>query len=200
MSTPSLWTLTADELLAQTAGPGATPGGGSVAPVAGALGLGLVLMALEISHKRADGPADLASAIAYGQSLLAALRADADADVAVFGQYMAALQLPKATDPEKATRQRAVQAAAVAATEVPLAAAHRLVAALQWAAGVRVHPSVQSDVLAGRDLLLGATHAVLRNVDINLPTIRDGAVQTALVGQATQVRAQLAQMSAALYG
>lgn len=200
MST-SLWDLSASELLTQTASAAPTPGGGSVAAVAGALGAGLVSMALEITQKRADAAAEVGEALHRGQTLVAALRADADADVQVFGQYMAALALPRQTESDKSARKQAIQTAVLAATHAPLAAAGRMLDAIDWAMDARalVHPTVQSDVLAGLDLLIGATHAALRNVDINLPSLTDSHVRAELAANAEAMRADLAALARVLY-
>ena len=45
----SLWSVRADELLARTTSADPTPGGGSIAAVTGALGVGLMQMALAVT-------------------------------------------------------------------------------------------------------------------------------------------------------
>ncbi|HTJ82692.1 MAG TPA: cyclodeaminase/cyclohydrolase family protein, partial [Polyangiaceae bacterium] len=149
-----------------------TPGGGSIACITGALGVALVEMAIVITRKAAaTGELDrVATALASARAELTAL---ADADVAAFGRYMAALALPKADDAEKAARKLAIQSAALEAARAPLDAAqvaHRALALAESAVSL-VKRSVLSDVLAGADILRGAAHAALRNVDINLPQI-----------------------------
>jgi formiminotetrahydrofolate cyclodeaminase len=52
-----------------------------------------------------------------------------------------------------------------------------------------VKTQVQSDILAGIDLLQGALDAVLRNVDINLPYVADDETRTRLAEQRDQLRA-----------
>jgi len=171
----SLWDHRLGDVLADTASSRPTPGGGSVAAVCGALGAGLVAMALEISRGKAtpEAGARIDQVLDATKQLLVALRDHADRDVAVFEGYLQALALPRTTEEDQATRQAARSAAAVAATEAPLACAADLVAvlALAEAAGAVARSQVLSDVAAGADLLIGALHAVLRNVDINLPSI-----------------------------
>lgn len=165
----SLWELTAAELLARTASARPTPGGGSVAALTGALGLGLVVMALEITAGRKDALPGLDELCSHCRELLDRLRAHPDRDVAAFEGYMAALGLPKSSEGEKAARRVALQEAARTASEAPLAAARDLLAALilsQRAAGL-AHRNVVSDVGAGAELLLGALRASLLNVDVN---------------------------------
>jgi formiminotetrahydrofolate cyclodeaminase len=50
----TLWDLRLNDFREATASGQPTPGGGSVAGVSATLGLGLVIMALEISSKRKD--------------------------------------------------------------------------------------------------------------------------------------------------
>lgn len=175
----SLWTSTAADLLARTASADPTPGGGSVACIAGAFGAGLVAMALEITAKSSGGDRAEEIEATRGQlhALIAALQRHADRDVEVFEAYMAALALPRADPAAAQARKVAIAEAALAATDAPLAAAADLVQVLEAAvAGRRLAKrQVASDVLAGADLVRGAVHAVLRNVDINLPAIADRA-------------------------
>jgi len=177
-----------------------TPGGGSVAAVSATLGLGLVIMALEISANRKDAlqPEENAALVAQARGLMARMSGDADDDVSAFAGYMAALKLPKQTDEEKAVRREALQAATRRATEAPLAAARHMVEALRLAAkaGPLSHTHVVSDVGAGTGLLDGALKAVLFNVDVNLPSLSDPALQTACRAERTALAAEGAALAA----
>src|SRR5205807_2479517 len=95
-----------------------TPGGGSVSMVNATFGLGLVIMALEITAKKPEPGSEmrLKELLDEARRLLAELSAHADADVAVFEGYMAAAKLPNKTDEEKARRKQARQDALVKAT------------------------------------------------------------------------------------
>ncbi|WP_407569419.1 cyclodeaminase/cyclohydrolase family protein [Deinococcus altitudinis] len=178
----SLLDLTVAELLAGTASGDPTPGGGSVAAVSGALGLGLVCMALEVSARRPDAPTDTGALLREATPLLERLKAHPDADVAAFEGYMAALALPKEGDVQKAARKQALGAAALSATLAPLAAARDLLTALELAerAARLAHRSIVSDVGAGTYLLGAALQATLLNVDINLGSLPEEARATAL--------------------
>jgi methenyltetrahydrofolate cyclohydrolase len=194
----TLWTLTLRDFLSATASAQPTPGGGSVACVTAAYGLGLVIMALEISRKRKDvaRPAEIDELIAEARPLLDLIAAAADADIAAFRDYMAALRLPKETGEQKRRRSTAMQEAVVRATESPLAAARLMVGALQLATRALplTHAHVVSDVAAGAGLLDGALTAVLLNVDINLPGLTDTAFQA----ECETARVHLAKEGAAL--
>jgi formiminotetrahydrofolate cyclodeaminase len=181
MSTPSLWDMGLAQFRDETASASPTPGGGSVAGVCATFGMGLVIMALEISVKRKDAQRidETAALIAAGRELMASLAADADEDVRAFQAYMAAMKLPKATDEEKTLRKGAMQEAARNATQAPLVAGRHILEALRLAeqAVSLSHLHVVSDVGAGAGLLEGSLKAVLFNVDINLPSLTDAALQ-----------------------
>jgi methenyltetrahydrofolate cyclohydrolase len=186
----SLWALTLEDFQRELASRAPTPGGGSAACVCGAFGLGLVSMALEIS-----APAPAASTSRSGRALEevladvralgAELQAHADRDVAAFNQYMSARKLPRTSPSERAAREHALSEAALAAARAPLEAARDLVRALELGleAAPLVKPTLASDVLGGADLLAGAVVAVLRNVDINLPSVHDVTLRAHLAAE-----------------
>ena len=175
--TSSVWSWTLADFRDRTAAPTPTPSGGSAAPVCAALGLGLVLMGLEITRKGAD--AELAAALdpllSSGSELLAHLSAHADSDIAAYQEHMKARSLPKGTAEEKAARHEQMQATLAAATESPLAAGRDIAAALGLASQAAKLCKLQilGDLVAGTDLLAGSLAAVLRSVDSNLPGLSD---------------------------
>lgn len=178
--TPSLWTQTLADFRTATASAEPTPGGGSVSLVSASLGMGLVLMALEITRRKPEAGTEAAldDLLARGRKLLELLGVQADEDVVVFQNFMSAYRLPKQTDDEKAARKKAVQEALVKATLAPLSAARSCVEALELAqqAAEKASKNVVSDVGAGAALLGGAVTAVLLNVDVNLPGLGDSVM------------------------
>lgn len=187
----SLWERTLRDVLRDAASASPTPGGGSIAPVTGAFGLALIVMALEVTQKRNPGDA-LARAIAEGRALLAQISEHAHRDVAAYAQYVQARALPKADEPQRELRRAALQAALREATRTPLAAAEACLAALRFGETSRtlVDGSIVSDVLAGADVLLGALKAVLRSVAVNLPAIADAAERQRFGERAEQIEAE----------
>ena len=109
------------------------------------------------------------------RALGAELQAHADRDVMAFNQYMRARKLPRTSPSDRAAREHALAEAALAAARAPLEAARDLVRALELGleAAPLVKATLASDVLGGADLLAGAVAAVLRNVDVNLPSVAD---------------------------
>ena len=161
----SLWALPASELLSKTASAEPTPGGGSIAAMTGALGVGLVQMALAVTADQ-----ELASLSRRLDAVQERIVPAADADVAAFESLMSAYRSPRSTDAEREQRREAIEAATVAATERPLALVAALVDALELSREAEsvVKPGIVSDVFAGRDIISGAAWAALRTVDINI--------------------------------
>jgi len=184
--TESIWDLSLQSALDQTASAAPTPGGGSIATVSASFGLGLVIMALEVSVKKQPAAA---AAVTQGRKLLAVLTPFVDRDVAVFGAYMEALRLPKGTEAEQAARDAARGAASLEAARTPLQAAEACLRALSFAhtSARHVHKNVWSDLLAGSDLLMGSIKAVLRTVDINLPMLQDEAARQQIADRAANL-------------
>ena len=169
-----MWVSTVEQLLQRTASADPTPGGGAVAAVTGAFGVGLIQMALEVTLGPAVSSAPLSDALLEHRrraaELQTAIAAAADEDVSEFDALMAAYRLPRDSEEQRQARQRAIDDATVTATQGPLALAERCIAAIELGDVVEalVKPTIVSDVQAGRDLLRGAAHAALRTADINL--------------------------------
>ncbi|HEX5658318.1 MAG TPA: cyclodeaminase/cyclohydrolase family protein [Polyangiales bacterium] len=178
----TLWDQTLSEFRDGIASARPTPGGGSVCAVTASLGLGLVIMALEITHKRTPQPA-----LQGARSLLAELSACADEDVRAFDAYLRAHRMP-----EGEQRERELRHAARLATEVPLTAARQVVTALELAAIVQASAHVHSDVIAGAELLHASLHGLFATLAMNLD-----ALELELREQAIAARAQLSTRAAA---
>jgi len=178
----SVWDTTLAKFLEDTASHAPTPGGGSVTMVSASLGLGLVIMALEISLKKKASRSELGAMedlLKTARQQMQLLTLQVEQDIIAFKQYMEAISLPKQTSAEKTRRQQAIQQAVLAATSVPLAAARDTLAAIEttMVAAQISHTQVISDVGAGATLLGGAIAGVLLNVDINLPHISDPEIK-----------------------
>jgi methenyltetrahydrofolate cyclohydrolase len=153
-----------------------------VASVCATLGVGLVVMGLEVTLRGAEPKtvALLEPLLRWGRELLERQSAYADRDVVVFEEYMRARSMPRGTDAEKAARSERLQRALVGATEVPLAAGHDIAAAIELSREtVEVcKPQVFGDVAAGADLLAGSLTAVLRSVDANLRGLAESPLRS----------------------
>jgi methenyltetrahydrofolate cyclohydrolase len=170
--TASLWDLPLGTFRDQTASAEPTPGGGSVCAVSGALGLGLVVMALEITRRKSspERTVSLDAALSEARATIAALSSAADEDVSVFATYMAAHGLPKQTEAEQQARTEALRLASHEAAKVPLSAARHTLKGLEIAeqAAELCSAHVISDVLAGAELVHAATLGLLVTLRMNL--------------------------------
>lgn len=170
--------MTVSQLLAALASPEPTPGGGTAAAIAGAMGTSLLLMVAGLAKSRNntdEEKAALATARAAIEPIAAKLTELADADAASFDGVMAAYRMPKATDEEKAARTRAIQAALRGATEVPLETLRACATALVHARVVadNGNTSADSDVGVAIGLLKAAASGAAANVRINLEGLKD---------------------------
>jgi glutamate formiminotransferase/formiminotetrahydrofolate cyclodeaminase len=188
----SLLTLPARDLLDAFAAPTPTPGGGSAAALAGALGASLLLMVARMPRTRTGADAERAGLDAASAALLPLrdrLAALVDEDTAAYGAVMAAFKRPKGTAEEMAARKAAIQSATRRATETPLHVMAATADALEAAATVATHGNANaaSDVRVAVSLLSAACAGARENVLINLPGLGD-AVRPALAADAERVR------------
>ncbi|MDF1792172.1 MAG: cyclodeaminase/cyclohydrolase family protein [Thalassobaculaceae bacterium] len=175
------------------------PGGGSVSSYTAAAGMALVVMALEVSIKKAEDTGPFVTLIDRGRSVIAELKTSLVADIDSFSAYMATLKMPKGTDADVAARKAAMGQAAVTSTAVPIAAAAHCVEGLRVAVEARAicRPTIMSDVYAGANLLEASCRSILLNVDANLGSIpaaadrtRYSEAKTDLLGEAADLLAK----------
>ncbi|GAB6067746.1 cyclodeaminase/cyclohydrolase family protein [Methylothermus subterraneus] len=164
--------------LDRLAGPSATPGGGSAAALMGAMGAALVSMVANLTlgkpkYQALEG--EMQALLQRAETLRERLAGAAEADIAAFDEVMAAYRLPKATETDRAHRQRAVQAALKAAAEVPLTCAHLCAEVLELCrqAAERGNPNAIIDAGVGALAAHAALKACALNVAANLNAIED---------------------------
>jgi glutamate formiminotransferase/formiminotetrahydrofolate cyclodeaminase len=154
-----------------------TPGGGSVAALAGALGAALAAMVARATlgkKKYADAEAAMNAVTSRADDLRAALTRLIVEDSAAFEEVMAAYRLPK-DDPN---RPAAIQTAIRRAAEVPLGAAQLAVETLDQLKVVASQGNVNaaSDAAAGALIANAALEAAAMNVLINVQSLEDTAL------------------------
>lgn len=186
--------MTVAQLMAALASPEPTPGGGTAAAIAGAMGTSLLLMVSGLAKSRTnteDEKAALAKAREAVEPIGATLTRLADDDTAAFNEVMAAYRLPKASDEEKAARTKAIQAGLRAATDVPLQTLRACVEALTHGRVVAEHgnASAASDVGVALGLLKAAAEGAAANVRINLASLKDEAYKSAVDAETTRLLA-----------
>jgi formiminotetrahydrofolate cyclodeaminase len=165
-------------LLDELAGSSATPGGGSAAALAGAMGAALLSMVcnLTIGKKQFVAVEDeMRGVLEEAEALRRQLTNLADADTRAFDRVMAAYRRPKETEEEQASRQAAIQRALQGATQVPLETAAACAAIVKLTAQViaKVNPNALSDAGTAALLAEAGLRGAQLNVGINLGSIRD---------------------------
>lgn len=176
-----------------------TPGGGSVAALAGALGAALVQMHAGLTVGKAGYEAvapQMREVLSRAQALRADLAEAARRDSEAYDAVVQAFAMPKGTDEEKARRREAIQAALIGAAQVPMQVARASVEVLQLAKQVaqKGNPSCICDSGVAGFMAFAALRGALLNVEINAKDIKAPDVVASLRAEA----AILQQKGAAL--
>ena len=175
---PGIVDFTVSEFLRQLAAEQPTPGGGSAAALAGALGAGLVRMVCvyTIARERYRDVDDRARRLlARAEELQGDFGRATEADAAAYQRFADAQQLPP--DSQGAARLAAVQQALRDSTDVPLdvaAAAGELVGLAHVAAEIG-NESLISDAAVAASLAFAAFQSARLNVELNAAGITDQA-------------------------
>lgn len=173
--------LTLDAFLGTLAAETPTPGGGTAAATAGAMGASLAEMVsvLTLSKEKYAASHEAVRPIreaakAAQTELLRLAREDSEA----YDEVVAARRLPKDTDEQKAVRSERIAQANRRAAEVPMRTAQVAVRLLQALPELveKGNPNAASDVGAAALLLDACAEGALLNVGINLSGIEDAAL------------------------
>jgi len=170
--------LTIASLVERLATSDPTPGGGSAAAIAGAMGAALVQMVVELTagrpaaadHEETLG--EIRTAAAARQSGLLDL---AERDAVAYDGVIRARRLPRDSQPEREARDAQLAAAIGEATRIPLATARAASEVLDLAE--RLAPignrNAISDVGVAALLAVAALRGAALNVQINLRSLTD---------------------------
>jgi formiminotetrahydrofolate cyclodeaminase len=166
------------KILAIAASDAPTPGGGSVSALVGALGVSMAAMVGNLTYGKsqyAAVEAEIKEITGRAYFIMSRLEKLMEDDIAAFGKFMSAYRLPKGTAEEKARRDEAIQKALQNATKSPLEIARTLLEALKITAQLsRIGNKMAiSDAGVAANVCEAAVHAVLLNVDINLPMVSE---------------------------
>ena len=193
------------KFLDELAGSGSTPGGGSAAALMGAAGAALVSMVcnLTIGKKNyADVEPEMRDVLRQSESLRHRLTGMINDDVAAFNQVMAAYDLPKNNEEEKARRAAAIQRALMQATQVPLNCAQACSEVMQLAkrAAEKGNVNVVSDAgVAVLAACAGLKSAAL-NVYVNTAAIKDEEFNEHKLAELDNVLADAGSFTDGVYG
>jgi len=176
----------------ETASESPAPGGGSISAYAGVLGASLATMVANLSsHKKGwdNRWKEFSDWAEKGQQYKDELIKLVDLDTAAFNKIMEGFSLPKATDEEKAARDKAIQDATKYAIEIPfkvMQAAHGSLTVIKAMAEVG-NPNSVTDAgvaaLCARTAVLGA----FMNVKINASGYKDKAFVDAVMEYGTEL-------------
>jgi formiminotetrahydrofolate cyclodeaminase len=186
--------MTVAQLMEALSSADPTPGGGTAAAIAGAMGASLLVMVTGLAKSRNNTDEEkraLANARAQLQPLTTHLTKLADADSESFNAVMAAYRLPKASDDEKAARSRAIQDGLRGATIVPLDTLRACADALAQGQAVAVHGNraAASDAGVAIELLRAAAAGAYANVRTNLGSIKDEGFTSSTGAEAARLSA-----------
>ncbi len=165
----------------ELAAPTPTPGGGSAAAYAGAMGAALVAMVAGVTigkKKYAEVEAEMQAIRVMAEKFRKELTQAVDDDASSFEILMATFKLPKETDEQKEARQSAIIKATLNAAHVPLHVAEDAVKVMELAIKCAKHglQSAMSDAMSGFAMSRAALTAAGYNVRINVNSLEDKSV------------------------
>ena len=164
-----------------------TPGGGSVAALAGSLGAALTSMVGNLTFgKKAYEELDEEIKVEMDknfkevQNSIKRLKEIVDEDTKAFDKVMEAFKMPKETEEEKKARTEAIQAGYKKALEVPLECAEECykVLKLQNVFAHYGNANAITDIGVGALLAVTGLEGAILNVKINLKSIKDEEYRT----------------------
>lgn len=192
----TLGDLSLPEFLTRLGSKAATPGGGSVAALTGALGAALGAMVVRLTEgnpKYAEGAAIIGPLLEELDRLANDLRGAIARDAAAYDAVMACFTLPKQSDQEKTARAAAIQSATLHAAEVPLEVAAKCarVAALAVTVAAHGNPNAITDAGSAAVLAQGAVECAGWNVLINAGSLKDAEAAARLRSDVARLTAQV---------
>ena len=186
------------EFVSSLAARTATPGGGSVAALVGAMGAALGAMVGWLTYGRRKyehHDKRIRRAIEPLERIRKELTVMVDRDTDAFTEYMAAVALPKSSADEQAARKQAMQQGLKNATLVPFRTIELADGAWEHILTVaRIGQfSSASDVEVGAKALEAAVFGAYRNVMINIPAVQDDEFKRDIVARAEKLNARAQQ-------
>jgi methenyltetrahydrofolate cyclohydrolase len=170
----------------------ATPGGGGVTAIMGAMAAALVSMVCRLTIEKNSSVAlqdEMKAVLARSERAREHLLALIDADVQAFEAVMAAYALPRGSAEQQAVRSPVIQAALHQATLVPLDCARSSAEVLELSMVVaeRGHLNAIGESGTAAQAANAALRAAALNVSINLGSIKDHAFAEARLAELEQI-------------
>ncbi|MFI5149565.1 MAG: glutamate formimidoyltransferase [Bacteroidia bacterium] len=194
-ATDKLTRMTLTGFANETASESAAPGGGSISAYAGALGVSLGVMVANLSsHKPGwdERWEEFSKEAEKGQHLKDQLLRLVNEDTNAFNKIMEALNLPKASDQEKAARTTAIQSATRYATEVPFKVMEISFQAMSLIKSMAEigNPNSVSDAGVGALCCRSAVMGAFLNVKINAGGLTDKTFSADILSRGRALEAQ----------
>ncbi len=180
-----------------------TPGGGSVAALAGALAASLASMVCNLTlAKKPEVPASetVQKVLERSERLRGELSTLIEQDASAYQGVLEAYRLPKASSQDKKQRSAAIQEAMEQAARVPLRAAEEAVEVLELLPSILETglSSAASDVGVAAYMAQAAVKGAALNVRTNLGSLRDETLAASLEEQLRSLEDRSGQSMAAL--
>jgi glutamate formiminotransferase/formiminotetrahydrofolate cyclodeaminase len=181
----------------------ATPGGGSAAAFAGAMGAALVAMVARLTvgkKKYANVEERMQEITSRADVLRAALHKAVTLDAQAFDSVMAAFRMPKKSAQEKTARAEEIERATHIAAEVPLQVCRDAVEVLALAAEVaeKGNQNALSDAGSAGAMANACLQAAGLNVKINAGSVSDREAAQSWLDEQAHLETQAAQSGQAL--
>ncbi|MFH1018814.1 MAG: glutamate formimidoyltransferase [Pseudomonadota bacterium] len=157
-----------------------TPGGGSVAALAGSIAAALASMVANLTQgkkKFASVHDEMVDVAVRGQGLKAELLSAVDRDTDAFNRVMDAFRMPKGTPEQESARAAAIEGATKGAAEVPLYVMEKVLPILELAriTAEKGNPASRSDAGVAASMARAASEGAYLNVKINTAGLKDRA-------------------------
>jgi glutamate formiminotransferase/formiminotetrahydrofolate cyclodeaminase len=183
----------------ELAAPTATPGGGSAAAYAAAMGAALISMVagLTIGKKKYAGvEAQMQAIRVRAESLRKELTQAVDDDSSAFEAVMGAFKLPKETEAEQTKRNGAIHVATLNAARVPLRVAKDAVKVMDLAlkCAKDANSNAISDAMSGFAMSRAALTAASYNVRINLNSLGDKSAGEKMLEELKEMEAKAEEL------
>lgn len=176
----SLTELSVNDFTKLLASDAPAPGGGSAAALSGALGAALISMVCRLTvgrEKFAEFETVVRETLAKADNLYSALLDCVTKDTQAFEDVIAAFKMPKASEPQKSVRSHAIQEGYKKAILSPEETAKNCLEVMRLANGLlyRCNKNAASDLAVSALQAQAGLEGALENMNINLPSIKDGA-------------------------
>ncbi len=182
-----------DDFVHEVSRDSSTPGGGSIAALAGSIGAALCSMVSNLStggRGTADVDPKLMPVAEEAQELKDELLRAVDEDTNAFDKYMEAKRMPKSTEEERKKREKAMQEGLKHAVEVPMDTARTSAKVIDLAEKAAEYgkKDAVSDALVAAQMAYSGVVGGIANVKINLEDIEDEEFMEEMVKECERLK------------